>query len=216
MDSGGEQHFHRAGGSNAQLDRILPRRGCNRPRGLYLAQQLLRRRGISRGNPRSVPFVRAQSGWLRGFDHPKRFHSGPMSELERRAGHIRNAHGDRDAVWQNVCVCGSGLIFNRARRAAFESQAFVEYWCFVRFPCGKWSAMLIYEGSMVQYLLCSTPEMRCLTFTNDIHILSPVTAWRERGIPFYKHKKDSSVLDYIASHASVAPANDFHLETCIL
>ena len=119
------------------------------------------------------------------------------------------------AVWQNVCVCGSGLIFNRA---AFESQAFVEYWRFVRFPCGKWSAMLIYEGSMVQYLMRSTPEMRCLTFTNDIHILqdSQVSAWRERGIPFYKHKKDSSVLDFVASHTNVAPANDFHLETCIL
>lgn len=117
------------------------------------------------------------------------------------------------AVWQNVCVCGSGLIFNRA---AFESQAFVEYWRFVRFPCGKWSAMLIYEGSMVQYLLRSTPEMRCLTFTNDIHSLSPVTAWRERGVPFYKHKKDQFVLDFVVSHAKVAPADNFQLETCIL
>ena len=29
------------------------------------------------------------------------------------------------AVWQNVCVSGSALIFNWA---AFESQAFQEYW----------------------------------------------------------------------------------------
>ena len=78
--------------------------------------------------------------------------------------------------------------------------------------------MLIYEGSMVQFLMRSTPDMRCLTFTNDIHVLhdSPVNVWRERGIPFYKHKKDSSVLDFVASHPNTAPANDFNLETCII
>ena len=119
------------------------------------------------------------------------------------------------AVWQNVCVRGSGLIFNRA---AFESQAFEEYWRFVRFPCGKWSTMLLYEGSIMQYLMRSTPDMRCLTFTTDIHVLhdSPVTVLRERGIPFYKHKKDSSVLDFIASHVNTAPSKDFRLETCII
>ena len=119
------------------------------------------------------------------------------------------------AVWQNVCVSGSGLIFNRA---AFESQAFEDYWRFVRFPCGKWSAMLLYEGAMVQYMLRSTPDMRCLTFTNDIHVMqdSQVTSWLDHGLPFYKHKQDSSRLDFIASQINTAPANNFRLETCIL
>ena len=40
--------------------------------------------------------------------------------------------------------------------------------------------------------------------------------WRERGIPFYKHKKDSSVLDFVASHVNTAPSKDFRLETCII
>ena len=57
------------------------------------------------------------------------------------------------AVWQDVCVSRSGLIFNRA---ALESRTFEEYWHFVRFPCGKWSAMLLYEGSMVQCVLRRT------------------------------------------------------------
>ena len=119
------------------------------------------------------------------------------------------------AVWQNVCVSGSGLIFNRA---AFESQAFEEYWRFVRFPCGKWSAMLLYEGAMVQYLMRSTPDMRCLTFTNDIHALqdSPAAVWRDRGLPFYKHKQDASALNLIAAPDHAAPASDFPLETCMI
>ena len=119
------------------------------------------------------------------------------------------------AVWQNVCVSGSGLIFNRA---AFESQAFEDYWRFVRFPCGKWSSMLLYEGSMVQYMLRSTPGMRCLTFTNDIHGMqdSLVTSWFDHGLPFYKHKQDLSRLDFIASQINTAPTNNFRLETCII
>ena len=45
---------------------------------------------------------------------------------------------------------------------------------------------------------------------------SPVIVWRERGIPFYKHKQDSSVLDFVALLINTAPSKDFRLETCII
>ena len=103
------------------------------------------------------------------------------------------------AVWEPHWVSGSGLFFNRA---AFEARAFSDYWRIVRFPCGKWGAMLLYEMSLFRHLMNAT-GMRCLTFSNDISSLQdvPASTWKDRvTTPFFKHKQsdgEAAVLDFI-------------------
>ena len=103
------------------------------------------------------------------------------------------------AVWERHWVSGSGLFFNRA---AFETKAFSDYWRFVRSPCGKWGAMLLFEMSLVRYLMDAI-GMRCLTFSNDIYSLQdvPASTWKDKPTtPFFKHKQsdgEAAVLDFI-------------------
>ena len=67
---------------HAQLVGILSGRGCGRPRRLCLAQELLRRRGVSGGNSRSVPAHQAKSCWLHCLAHLKRFRCGPGATIK--------------------------------------------------------------------------------------------------------------------------------------
>ena len=102
------------------------------------------------------------------------------------------------AVWARVVVCGCGVLVNRA---AFTVPAFSDYWRFSRFPCGKWGAMMMWEGQVRQSLSVEVGSS-CYTFTNNIDAISAhPTQWDALQLPFFKHKgKEDDVLHYIRSH----------------
>ena len=99
------------------------------------------------------------------------------------------------AVWSKVLISGAGILVNRA---AFTSSAFINFWLYVRFPCGKWGSMMLWEGSMRLSLVADTGSL-CMTFTNDISAINaPPSTWGR--LPFYKHKNSpdrEAVLQYI-------------------
>jgi hypothetical protein len=90
------------------------------------------------------------------------------------------------AVWSRILISGAGILANRA---AFSSQAFVDFWRFVRFPCGKWGSMMLWEGALRLSLVADTKSL-CVTFTNDIMALNAhPDQWG--ALPFYKHKNSN-------------------------
>jgi len=101
-------------------------------------------------------------------------------------------------VWARVVVCGCGILVNRA---AFTVPAFSDYWRYTRFPCGKWGAMMLWEGQVRPSLSVDTGAS-CYTFTNDIGKVGAHPAqWEGLKLPFFKHKgKEDEVLRYIRSH----------------
>lgn len=103
-------------------------------------------------------------------------------------------------IWPKVIISGCGILVNRA---AFTAPAFTDYWRYVRFPCGKWGSMLLWEGPL-HYSLLAGAKASCFTFTNDVPaVCSSPTAWKELGLPFYKHKKSNDkdkVLQFIESN----------------
>jgi hypothetical protein len=104
------------------------------------------------------------------------------------------------AVWPGVVISGSGILVNRA---AFSTQAFTDFWRYVRIPCGKWGSMLLWEGIMHTRMLTES-QMHCYTLTNDIMALNLGPAdWEKRGLNFYKHRNNgdsNAVLRYISEH----------------
>lgn len=103
------------------------------------------------------------------------------------------------AIWSKVIISGCGILVNRA---AFTAPAFTDFWRYIRFPCGKWGAMLLWEGPLHHSLLAGA-KASCFTFTNDIMaVSSSPTSWKERGLLFYKHTNSNTqdgVLRFIES-----------------
>ena len=70
-------------------------------------------------------------------------------------------------------------------------------WCFaltnrssvpryMRFPCGKWGSMGLYEGRLHEYFMDIGAE--CVTFGNDIMQMNQMDNWQNIQLPYYKHK----------------------------
>ena len=87
-------------------------------------------------------------------------------------------------VWSRIIISGAGVLLNRH---AFTAAAFVEYWRFMRFPCGKWGSMLLWEGEIARVFVRGTGG-RCLTVTNTIADVSRLPPAAEAQLPFVKHK----------------------------
>ena len=104
------------------------------------------------------------------------------------------------AVWAGTVVSGAGLLLNRA---GFEAAGFSDFWRYMRFPCGKWGSMALWEGPLHAYMV-GVAGLRCHTFTNDVRALNAApAAWDAGGPPFYKHKNNGdrdAVLRYLDSH----------------
>ena len=107
------------------------------------------------------------------------------------------------AVWSRVVISGSGIMLNRA---AFELTQFIEFWLYMRIPCGKWGSMMLWEG-ILHSILIQKAGMMCYTFSNDIKSLNLApNQWGDSGLIFYKHKNsgnDVDILNFVTSHNPV-------------
>ena len=125
-------------------------------------------------------------------------------------------------VWPGSNIGGFGFSVNRE---AFLTSTFSEYWRYMRFFCGKWGSMALYEGGLFPSIV-QHGGMSCYTFTNDIMSVSiSADLWKGHGLPYYKHKNKASpedVLNFIQSYNSTyhsdfsANENLKPLERCAL
>ena len=104
------------------------------------------------------------------------------------------------SVWAGTVVSGTGLLINRA---GFKAAGFSDFWRYMRFPCGKWGSMALWEGPLHAYMV-GVAGLRCYTFTNDVTTLNAApSSWDSGGPPFFKHKNSGdqqAVLRYLESH----------------
>ena len=114
------------------------------------------------------------------------------------------------AVSPHSHLCGAGVVLNRA---AFAAQGFGEFWRFMRFPCGKWGSMALWEGPM--HLSPMLQGVRCLTFVNQIEALHS-DDWG--ALPFYKHRKGTASEEAVLARlaAWVPPTATCLLEACAM
>jgi hypothetical protein len=55
----------------------------------------------------------------------------------------------------------------------------------MRFPCGKWGSMGLFEGAFHTYFAAHGAQ--CRTQTNEIDSLYEPHRWREHRLSYYKH-----------------------------